>query len=86
MGLFGIGYAGAVQSGTFSTHNIAVRVPGRVARVRLAGLARAALAGLLPRSQLCPLRLIISPRTLLRWHADLVGRHWDYQRRSPGRP
>ena len=31
-----------------------------------------ALARLLPRSHLRQLRLIISPRTLLRWHADLV--------------
>src|SRR5215469_13274843 len=33
----------------------------------------AALARLLPRSQL---RLIVSPRTLLRWHAGLVRRSW----------
>jgi hypothetical protein len=46
----------------------------------------AALARLLPSSQLRQLRLIISPRTLLRWHADLVRRHWAYPRRSPGRP
>jgi hypothetical protein len=32
----------------------------------------AALARLLPGSGLRQLRLIISPRTLLRWHADLV--------------
>ena len=31
----------------------------------------AAVAGLLPSSHLRRLRLIISPRTLLRWHADL---------------
>jgi len=36
----------------------------------------AALARLLPASQLGQLRLIISPRTLLRSHADLVRRHW----------
>ena len=42
-----------------------------------------ALARLLPRSQLRQLRLIISPRTLLRWHANLVRRHWAYPRRSP---
>jgi putative transposase len=46
----------------------------------------AALARLLPRSHLGQLRLIISPRTLLRWHAHLVRRHWTYPRRAPGRP
>ena len=46
----------------------------------------AALARLLPRGQLRQLRLIISPRTLLRWHANLVRRQWAYPRRSPGRP
>jgi hypothetical protein len=34
----------------------------------------AALARLLPSSHLRQLRLIISPRTLLRWHAHLVRR------------
>ncbi len=46
----------------------------------------AALARLLPGGALRQLRLIISPRTLLRWHADLVQRHWAYPRRGPGRP
>jgi putative transposase len=46
----------------------------------------AALARLLPGSQLRQLRLIVSPRTLLRWHADLVRRRWAYPRRAPGRP
>ena len=46
----------------------------------------AALARLLPRSQLRQLRLIISPRTLLRWHASLARRHWAYPHRAPGRP
>jgi transposase InsO family protein len=46
----------------------------------------AALARLLPRSQLCQLRLIISPRTLLRWHASLVRWRWTCPRRTPGRP
>jgi putative transposase len=46
----------------------------------------AALARLLPRSHLSHLRLIISPRTLLRWHAGLVRRRWAYPRRTPGRP
>lgn len=40
----------------------------------------AALARLLPRSQFRQLRLIVSPRTLLRWHADLVRRHWTHSR------
>jgi putative transposase len=46
----------------------------------------AALARLLPGDALRQLCLIISPRTLLRWHADLVRRHWTYPRRGPGRP
>jgi putative transposase len=46
----------------------------------------AALARLLPASHLRQLRLIVSPRTLLRWHADLVRRRWTYPRRTPGRP
>ena len=46
----------------------------------------AALARLLPSAQLRQLRLIISPRTLLRWHASLVRRHWAHPRRTPGRP
>ena len=46
----------------------------------------AALARMLPASQLRQVRLIISPRTLLRWHASLVRRHWTYLRRAPGRP
>ena len=28
----------------------------------------------------------MSPRTLLRWHADLVRRRWAHPRRTPGRP
>ena len=46
----------------------------------------AALARLLPAATSASLRLIISPRTLLRWHADLVRRRWAYPRRTPGRP
>jgi hypothetical protein len=40
----------------------------------------AALARLLPGSELRQLRLIVSPRTLLRWHADLIRRRWTYRR------
>src|SRR5271166_3446969 len=42
-----------------------------------------ALARLLPSGHLRQLRLIISPRTLLRWHADLVNRRWAYPCRTP---
>jgi putative transposase len=45
-----------------------------------------ALARLLPHSHLRQLRLIVSPRTLLRWHADLGRRRWAYPRRRQGRP
>ena len=43
-------------------------------------------ARLLPGGHRRPLRLIISPRSQLRWHADLVRRRWAYPRRTPGRP
>jgi hypothetical protein len=43
-----------------------------------------ALSRLLP-TQLRRLRLV-SPRTLLRWHARLVARRWTHPRRQPGRP
>src|SRR3954454_17495954 len=43
-----------------------------------------ALSRLLP-PPLSRLRLV-SPRTLLRWHAQLVARRWTYPRQQPGRP
>jgi hypothetical protein len=46
----------------------------------------AALARLLPKRRLSRLRLVVSPRTLLRWPADLVRRWWEYPRCTPGRP
>ncbi len=69
-------------------HQVAV-LQRQVKNPRLSWADRAvlaALARLLPRSQLRQLRLIISPRTLLRWHADLVRRHWAHPRHAPGRP
>jgi putative transposase len=56
-------------------------------RPRLTWLDRAvlsALSRLLP-TQLRQLRLV-SPRTLLRWHAHVVARRWTYPRQQPGRP
>jgi hypothetical protein len=43
-----------------------------------------ALSRLLPAS-LRQLRLV-TPRTLLHWHAQLVAHHWTYPHRPPGRP
>jgi putative transposase len=43
-----------------------------------------ALARLLPRHRRH--NLFVTPRTLLRWHADLVKRRWTYPKHGPGRP
>jgi putative transposase len=59
-------------------HQVAV-LQRQVKNPRLSWAGRAvlaALARLLPGSQLRQLRLIVSPRTLLRWHAGLVRRRW----------
>ena len=46
----------------------------------------AALARLLPRGQLRQLQLLVCPRALLGWHADLVRWRWTYPRPGAGRP
>jgi putative transposase len=69
-------------------HEVAV-LQRQVKTPRLSWADRAVLAALarpLPSCQLRQLRLIVSPRTLLRWHADLVRRRWAHARRTPGRP
>ena len=46
----------------------------------------AALTWLLPCGHLRQLQLLVSPRTLQRWHADLVRRRWTYRGPGAGRP
>jgi hypothetical protein len=67
-------------------HQLAV-LRRQVARPRLSWAGRAvvtALAGLLPKTG--RLGMLVTPGTLLRWHADLVKRRWTHQRQRPGRP
>jgi putative transposase len=67
-------------------HQLAV-LRRQVARPRLSWADRAvvtALAGLLPKTR--RLGMLVTPGTLLRWHADLLKRRWTYRRQRPGRP
>ena len=69
-------------------HQIAV-LQRQVRSPRLSWADRAVLTALTRRLSTArrrQLSLIVTPRTLLRWHADLARRRWTYPRRAPGRP
>lgn len=44
----------------------------------------AAASRILPRNRW--MAFVVTPRTYLRWHRELVRRKWTYRRRRPGRP
>jgi hypothetical protein len=48
----------------------------------------AALLGLIPKARRQRLRLLVTPDTILRWHRDIVRRHWAARsiRDRTGRP
>ncbi|MEV6489097.1 hypothetical protein AB0M20_10770 [Actinoplanes sp. NPDC051633] len=47
-------------------------------------LVLAVLSRLLPRAWWSV--FFVTPATLLRWHRQLLARHWTYPHRPPGRP
>ena len=69
-----------------------VRNPNRVAGVvvrrppfrRRDRMLLAPVSRILPKERMELVRR--DPRTLLRWHRELVRRNWTYRRRGPGRP
>lgn len=57
-------------------------------RLRFSWSDRAVMAALLRmanKQQRSQLALLVTPRSVLRWHARLVARKWTYPRRNPGR-
>ncbi|MGW5431946.1 integrase core domain-containing protein [Streptomyces sp. NPDC004059] len=46
----------------------------------------AALLRLLSKRRRSALKLLVTPRTVLRWHARLVAKKWTYPHHGPGRP
>jgi hypothetical protein len=46
----------------------------------------AALLRLVNKQQRARLAPLVTPRSVLRWHARLVARKWTYPHRRPGRP
>jgi putative transposase len=69
-------------------HQVAV-LQRHAGKPRLSWADRAvlsALGRLLPGRPRSQLRLIVTPRILLRWHAAIVKRRWSYPHRRPGRP
>jgi putative transposase len=67
-------------------HQLAV-LQRRTPRPRMTWTDRAVIAAL---TRLLPVRrrlgLLVTPTTILRWHRQLIARHWTTQPAQPGRP